>query len=783
MEYHIIKNYPLETADTFFKNIVVKLINLYPYYKDNILKITRELQLYRDKLKKSNREYLNQVNIINDLKKINNVLSELMKDENKKRSINLKQLKIIHQIIKEPFNKEYKTLPINELSNIGNKMYEKLDNNGKDLFYELITIQPEAKKVLEILKMYSSVKERKLRNIIRDELNNYSNYIKDEAFKYSKNKLKNYIIKGNKISLTKDNNTNIINDTKLINDDTLDRLYVISNTTYNTDNMNEDDKKVFIEFENKKKGLKDIIKKYKEIKDEGIKSKLASTLKDKYIELDPINDKCNKIIKSYLDEEQKQQLKGKLNDLINKDIKQGYILYQTKKGLFTKEEIEDFDKLFKDYKDKKEKEKQEKNKADLEEKAKKDKEIKDLEQEKIQNKNEIIETIITEYKKKEISKKSPYNKDNRSIKKNGPISKTVMNVIDNLNTKYKGHLTKKEKEELIEKVWKEQNNDKEPIIEEVKKVEVNESDNEIDNENNDNKDNTATIIDGEEEEDEEEDNETEEEIEEGKGFSDKILKPETLTIDELIKQIHKYYGKEEDKKLDSIIYYYVEKKPNIKDINKYYLSILKKYNKKYNKNKHKQYLNNNKYSEEYIEELKKGGFFLSGLINIGKKLLGLNDNKLNDNNYKGCGLVSTVLSFLGLNDQELNKSDSKYKEVFNLLRKEKDKNKVDSYLYAICKLDNNEDKEEDIKKKFKELQYKYDSIYRKELFKKRLDKDYYNNLGGFAPALLGLIPAGISAISGLISSISNAVRGKGCDNYKGGKILSLSQLEELKNKL
>ena len=106
-------------------------------------------------------------------------------------------------------------------------------------------------------------------------------------------------------------------------------------------------------------------------------------------------------------------------------------------------------------------------------------------------------------------------------------------------------------------------------------------------------------------------------------------------------------------------------------------------------------------------------------------------------------------------------------------------------MYAIVKLDDDDEPEEEIKKKFKELQYKYDEIYRPKLHKQRLNKDYYNNCGSFAPALLGLIPMGINAISGLIGSISNAVRGKN-DNIlepKGGKIMTLSELKQLSKEI
>ena len=298
------------------------------------------------------------------------------------------------------------------------------------------------------------------------------------------------------------------------------------------------------------------------------------------------------------------------------------------------------------------------------------------------------------------------------------------------------------------------------------------------------------------------------------------LQKKTLT--QILKEINDKYNNLPNEKLDGVIYINLKNRfPKKDDFNKFFIQQLKKFDKKYNYEKYKQYMSDKKYSKKYIDELNMGGFLgplLGGIINVGKKIFGLNDDTikgsgifsnllnmiglndkvLQEKNIKAGGIFSNVLSFLGLNDDILEKDELliKIKPFIDLFKKEKDNKKIDSYLYAIVKLELDDEPEDKIKETFNNLLFKYDELYRPKLHKQRLNKDFYNNTGSFAPAL-ALIPAGITALSSLISSISNAVRGNNqtqlkskskskkitSNNVCGGKIMSLSELQELKSKI
>ena len=94
------------------------------------------------------------------------------------------------------------------------------------------------------------------------------------------------------------------------------------------------------------------------------------------------------------------------------------------------------------------------------------------------------------------------------------------------------------------------------------------------------------------------------------------------------------------------------------------------------------------------------------------------------------------------------------------------------------------------KSKYIEILKDFDKKHRPKLFFVRNKYKQYNKLedkykGSFAPALLGLIPMGINAVSGLI----NAIRGKGCSNFKktnnlkGGKSMTLKDLNNIKQNI
>ena len=792
MDYNLIKYKPNDTIDAYFKRIILKLCQLYPYYKKEIELITQQLQQYRDLLEEKNKtnQQLNETNINNMLKKIDDKLAQFYNNEKIAREVYLKQLKLMSKLLKEEFKiSDYQNIPFQKLYSINKDKYELMNEELKDMFFDYYTSSKKVKPIMEILKLYYSLKEKKLRNIIRSEINAFKSELKADAFKEVKKDTKEYLTKQNEL-LAK----SIRNETKqLIEGSPLDKLRLITSQEFDTKGKENLITNELLAQLNKFKMLKEkykpLIARYEQAKENDkfsvvrdIESALYD-IKPLYENIKNVMDKVNNV---FFEKNKKYELiksiegineknKEQINNLYQEFSKYSYLFDENEKPKYEAIINDKYDKVFR---------------GDIQ--------------------NALYNGLKEKYKTLKFSKTNPEkyskgtNKGEYTAKLNKLWNTEIKRIIkdykyidvnDTLKNKFNSKEMKdkiifevkqeQEQEELQKQKQKEEEEleEQEPQEEELQEQEKQEQEDDARSASRDEGKPSSS-------EQEPEINGSEKNLIKGCDIFD--LEKKTLT--QILKEINDKYNKLPNEKLDGVIYINLKKRfPKKDDFNKFFIQQLKKFDKKYNYDKYKQYMKDKKYSQDYIVELEKGGFLgniIKGVIGIGKKLLGFNQDVLDDKVEAG-GIISSIASMLGLNENELNNIDNKYKEIFNLLRKEKNNNKIDAYLYAIAKLDDDDDSEEEIKKKFKELQYKYDSIYRKDLFNKRIKKDYYNNTGSFSPLLIGAIPAGISAISNLISSISNAVRGKNeaCVNkkepsdIKGGKIMTLSELKELSKEI
>ena len=802
MDYNLIKYKPNDTIDAYFKRIILKLCQLYPYYKKEIELITQQLQQYRDLLEEKNKsnQQLNETNINNMLKKIDDKLAQFYNNEKIAREVYLKQLKLMSKLLKEDFKiSDYQNIPFQKLYSINKDKYDLMNEELKDMFFDYYTSSKKVKPIMEILKLYYSLKEKKLRNIIRSEINAFKSELKADAFKEVKKDTKEYLTKQNEL-LAK----SIRNETKqLIEGSPLDKLRLITSQEFDTkgkENLITNELLSQLQkFNLLKQKYKPLIARYEQAKESDkfsvvrdIESALYD-IKPLYENIKRVMDKVNNV---FFEKNKKYELiksiegineknKEQINKLYQDFSKYSYLFDETEKPKYEGIINDKYDKVFR---------------GDIQ--------------------NALINGLKEKYKTLKFSKTNPEkhtkgtNKGEYTLKLNKPWNTEIERIIKDykyidVNDALKNKFNSKEmKDKIIFEVKEEQRKIKE--AEELKKQQEEELERQKQEAEELKKKQEEELEKQKQEEEkrkqqeelekqEEQEEELQEQEPEINGSEKNLIKGcdifdlEKKTLTQILKEINDKYNKLPNEKLDGVIYINLKKRfPKKEDFNKFFIQQLKKFDKKYNYDKYKQYMKDKKYSQDYIVELEKGGFLgniIKGVIGIGKKLLGFNQDVLDDKR-KGCGIISSIASMLGLNENELNNIDNKYKEIFNLLRKEKNNNKIDAYLYAIAKLDDDDDSEEEIKKKFKELQYKYDEIYRKDLFNKRIKKDYYNNTGSFSPLLIGAIPAGISAISNLISSISNAVRGKNeCVNkkepndIKGGKIMTLSELKQLSKEI
>lgn len=807
MNYTLIKFQPIKEVDDYFKRVLLKVCQLYPYYKNDILPITREIQQYRKLLKSKEPSTLNPNNIINSLKRFDEVLTTFYNKEDIARRIYLKQLKIISKLLEEPFKEEeYKDIPFGKLYLINKEKYEQLTPENKDVFFDVYTSNKKVKPVMQILDLWLSLKDKKLRNVIREEINDFKGSLKQDVFKDTQKDIKEYITKTNE-QLQKA----VRQETKeIVEGGPLDKLRFLTSQTFNIAGKEGKISNELLSNLKKYKELKDkykpLIGKYENARDDD-KFNIRREIEEALYELKPVYEFCKEGIKVLENKINTYDKKYELTKLVERieelnDDKLNYLYQEFAKhsSLFNKSTRNEYEKIINDKYNKI-------FKSNIEDVLVK--ELKNLykntnftTKRPLKNKNDEYTSFINKpwaSKIKSIINKLKYeDKDNELFNKYNSDEMKDRIIFEVEDKNREEELRKQQEEEELRKKQEEEALRK---AQEEAEAQIKPPPIEYDTEEETNK--SAEVIEGEEGGD-------------GvKGFG--CIKDINMkTITKILEEINNKYGKEDDNKLDSIIYYNLKQRyPNKNDdkFNEFFIKNLKKFDKKYKYDKYKAYMKDKKYTKKYISSLTKGGFFLSGLLNIGKKLLGLNDEvfkgkglitsllssiglndkALKERNICGGGILSNILSFVGLSDDIFEKDELliKIKPLIDLLKKEKDKNKVDAFLYAICKIEFDDDNEEELRDKYYTLLYNYDNLYRKDLFNKRVKKDFYNNKGGFPVAMLaGLIPGAIQGISSLISSISNAVRGKNDEilkktdaQLKGGKIMTLQELEQLHNEI
>ena len=807
MNYTLIKFQPIKEVDDYFKRVLLKVCQLYPFYKDDILPITREIQQYRKLLKSKEPSTLNPNNIINSLKRFDEVLTTFYNKEDIARRIYLKQLKIISKLLEEPFKEEeYKDIPFGKLYLMNKEKYEQLTPENKDIFFDVYTSNKKVKPVMEILDLWLSLKDKKLRNVIREEINEFKGSLKQDVFKDTQKDIKEYITKTNE-QLQK----SIRQETKeIIEGGPVDKLRFLISQTFNIEGnegrISNELLSQLKKYKELKEKYKPLINKYENAREDD-KFNIRREIEEALYEIKPIYEFCKEGMKTFQNKINTYDKKYELTKLIERietlnDDKLNYLYQEFAKhsSLFNKSDrikyqdiINDrYNKIFK---------------SNIEDELFKSvkntyKNFNETEKRpKINSKGNYGGHLMKEIKDGIRYIISDFNYDDKNNELFNKYSSKEMIDRVRFEIEDEERERKAKEDEAKEQKQKEEEAQKQ-IEEQAQQAQQAQQEQPEQQENN-----SAEVIEGEEVEEGQEGNGI-------KGFG--CIKDINMkTITKILEEINNKYGNEEYNKLDSIIYYNLKQRyPNKTDdkFNEFFIKNLKKFDKKYKYDKYKSYMKDKKYTKKYISSLTKGGFLLGPIISIGKKLLGLNDEVmkgngiissllstiglndkiLKDKNIKGCGILSKLLGFIGLSDDVFDKDELliKIKPFIDLLKKEKDKNKVDSYLYAICKLEFDDDNEEELRDKYYSLLYNYDNLYRKDLFNKRIKKDFYNNKGSFSPMLLGIIPGAIQGISSLISSISNAVRGKSdktlkktSKELKGGKIMTLQELEELKNEI
>lgn len=791
MNYTLIKYQPIKEVDDYFKRVLLKVCQLYPYFKNEILPITRELQEYRKLLKSKDASTLNNNNIINSLKRFDDALLQYYNKEDVARKIYLKQLKIISKLLDEPFKEEeYKDIPFGKLYLINKDKYEQLTPENKDVFFDVYTSNKKVKPVMQILELWLSIKDKKLRNVIREEINEFKGSLKQDVFKDTQKDIKDYITKTNE-KLQKD----IRQETKeIVEGGPLDKLRFLTSQTFDIAGK---ESKVSNELLTQIKKYNDLKEKYKpligkyENAREDDKFNVRREIEDALYEIKPVYELCKegmKVLENKINTYDKKyeltKLIEKINDINKEQLNYLYQEFSKHSSLFNKtdrKKYEDiinnrYNQLFK---------------SNLEDEI-----INGLKS--VYNNTSFTTTrplkdkngYYTAFINKPWSKKIRYiiekfkydDKDNELFNKynSDDMKDRIIFEIEDKQKEEVESLKEKEEEELRKQQEAEALKQKEEE-EKLKQQETEQQDN-----------NKPIVIEGEEKQPI---NEEKIEVNGIKGFGCYVPDIKNKTITKILEEINNTYGKEDYKKIDKIIYYNLKSRYPDKSeekFNELFIKNLKKFDKKYKYDKYKQYMKDKKYTKKYIEnELLVSGGILSKLLGF----IGLNSKVLKEKNICGNGPLSSILQMIGLSDNIFEEDDLliKIKPLISLLKKEKDKNKLDSYLYAFVKLEQGDDDENEIKDKYYKLLYEFDKNYRKQLFNKRVKKDFYNIKGSFAPALLGLIPLGINAVSGLISSISNAVKGKNDKvikedkrsdrELKGGKIMTLEQLEQLKSKI
>jgi len=824
MEYNVIQYRPNEEIDTLFKRIILKLCQLYPFHKNEIQLITKQLQDYRDLLKSKDYASINIDNVKQALKKFDDKLAQFYNNESIARQIYLKQLKLMHKLLKEEFKEdEFKNLPFQKLYLVNKEKYELLNDELKDIFFDYYTSNKKVKPVMELLKLWYSLKEKKIRNLIRSEINQFKSELNASAFKEVKKDTRDYITKTNE-ELAKSIRGEV---KQIVEGGPLDKLRFITSQAFDIAGLETKINNEFLTKLNQFKLLKDkykpLIYKYENAREDD-KFNIRRDIENALYDIKPVYEYCKEAYDNLKAEVKRSDKKYELSQLISKindpdfdKDKLNYLFYEFAK----------YSSLFGKDKDKYEKLIADKYKAVFRSNVEEilhDELIKLIKFYKNNPPNKKYQIKYTTNKTGKIGQYTDtFNKDwldtiKAVLNKSNilPSDPRYNQILDKFNTdemsdklifEVEEEAAKKKAEEEAAKKKAEEEAAKLKEAEEAAKKKAEEE--------------AAKLKAAEEAAEDAEDAKEKDGEVKAKGCNIFDIQKKTLT--QILQEINDKYNKLPNQKLDGIIYINLKKRfPNKEDFNKFFIQQLKKFDKKYNYDKYKQYMSDKKYSKKYIEELNKGGFLgplLGGIINVGKKIfglnddaikasgplssllnmIGLNDKTLSDKDIKAGGIFSKILNFIGLSDDVLENDELliKIKPFIDLFKKEKDNKKIDSYLYAIVKLEMDDEPEDKIKEVYNNLLFKYDELYRAKLHKERLNKDFYNNKGGFAPALLGLIPMGINAISGLISSISQAARGNNENKLKskskskksndnnvfGCATMTLGELQELKNKI
>ena len=166
------------------------------------------------------------------------------------------------------------------------------------------------------------------------------------------------------------------------------------------------------------------------------------------------------------------------------------------------------------------------------------------------------------------------------------------------------------------------------------------------------------------------------------------------------------------------------------------------------------------------------------------------EQQQSEDKIPGYGLLGTIIkgigSIFGLGSNVL--SDKVIKELLQY-QNQKDGNKIIDAIIIWELMHNHKNIP---KAKYPEIIKEFDKKHRPKLFYVRNKFKKYNNtdkfLGGFPFGILaGLIPSALQGVSSIISAIKgnscSSLRSKKTSNYKGGKALSLQELNNIKNSI
>ena len=793
MEINFIKYHPDKQLDPLFERFLLWSSHILPYNKEEVIKKCEALQKIRNKFRENYTEHKN--GLIDVLNKINQSLMKLLNDEQLITIFN-KQLKQLSKINKVPFEI---IEDFDELYKKNHELYDNLPSYQKEKFL----FNNLNKQILKYFGLYKSIKERKINNAIDERLRDYK-LIKDKELKRKNDEREE---KDKELQeQNKKPKQELIITTSSASDKTKINNFTKLNDMFIKAKQNEGPASIMNKMDFGK--LK---------RDPEAINKFLSALAE---------------VDNYIKNGQSNITNLDNTDMVNLRVK----LYKANS------KIDELKIKYKAQIDKKEEEEKPTSSSPVKETEEK------KEQEKIKvieqpQSNEVIKTMQTEKStlEKIISQLKP--EDVKLIKNTNKNEFFKKSQQSNYKTKIINKFKKSIPEEELKKLTKEDFNliyetlqqnkipslpdvptlppQSDPQMEELeerfKKLKTFDQPQPI----QPGQQTTEEILNGP--------SQLLEDDIEGHGILGAIVNgikglfgfgPQVLD-DKVIEELLKFTKEKDGNKIiDGIIMYELNKNhPKFKN---QYITILKEFDKKHRPKLFK--MRNNFKQYDKLEDKYNGSFApallglipmginaVSGLINAirGKGTLDLKDavnilpgdNRIkigsNTNDLSGSGLLSGIIGavkgLFGLGPNVLN--DKAIEELLKFT-KEKDGNKIiDGIILYIINKDYPK-----YKNKYIEILKDFDKQHRPKLYFVRNKYKHYNKLedkynGSFAPALLGLIPAGISAVSSLI----NAIRGKGCgtmkipmdggkkslgpNHYKGGKSMTLQDLNNIKQNI